>query len=310
MSGRSRIVDEMIVLANLNSLDRVAVIEQLRDSWRKKVISQFNGQPEKIEEIFSNGDLAFQQLSKVLRALSLPEKSAEEAVASMALEQADRSFREKNYSEAYRLYAEVMERGQVLSADSLAIAGTAAFYIERLDAAESLAGKALALESENIKATVLKGLVAYSQKKFDRAKMFFEKAIRLKPDSPTILRYKQAAEEKASKSDSQISQAGAHAAKSFKRRWARRACNLEMMVNDFDQMTALNAKVRSLSAGGCLIDDLPVPEVFAFCLDLGNGKAIQGTAKKIYTTKNRQIGIQFEGIQPRDQDLIQRKLMV
>jgi hypothetical protein len=81
-------------------------------------------------------------------------------------------------------------------------------------------------------------------------------------------------------------------------------------VNAFDQMTALSARVRSLSAGGCLIDEMPVPEQFSFVLDLGNGKQVEGEARKIYTNSLRQVGLRFDSLSLDQQDLIHHRLML
>ena len=150
-----------------------------------------------------------------------------------------------------------------LDSDQYIEFGMAAFYLERFDYADRLATEILSQGSENVKGLLLKGLTLYGQKKFSEAKRTFQKAKALRPDSPTIVRYLKAAEDQVQDQNQQIkTQATEYAvvnvpdsvlesdsAAAAKRRWPRRTCNFEMIVNDFDQMTALAAKVRSLSAG-------------------------------------------------------------
>ncbi len=304
-------INEILRWSTLSPLERVSVLEGCRDLWRKSVIESFGNQPEKIEELFQQGDSAFQQLSKILKLLNLPAPDPDKV-----LKEAEQAYKAKDFHRATDSYA-VAESQKVLhSAEQWINYGTANFHIGNLDEVSRCAKEVLRISPENIKALVLTGLVALGKKQFIKAKEIFEYAKRLRPDSSTIIRYLEATDSKIRFSNREVAlevktEVGPRTSNpSFKRRWVRRPCNYQMTINDFDQMTALSARVRSLSAGGCLIDESPVPEVFSFSLELGNGKSIQGTGKKIYTNPKNQIGILFEALNPQDQDLIQRKLMV
>jgi len=304
-------VNEMLRLANLGAMDRLAVVESFREAWRKSVIESYGHQPEKMEEYFLQGDSAFQQLGKVFKLLSLPTPDR-----NQLLQEAEQAYRQKEFQKTVDFLTVAERQNAVSSAEQWIIYGTAHFHLGNLDEVQRCAESALKISAENVKAMVLIGLVALGRKQFTKAKEVFELAKKLRPDSPTIVRYLETTESKiqvSNRTSASLSKAEPdprQAKPEEKRRWVRRPCNFQMTINDFDQMTALSAKVRSLSGGGCLIDNLPVPEVFSFSLDLGRGKSIQGTGKKIYTNPDHQIGIQFEALNPEDQDLIKRKLMV
>jgi len=308
-------INEVLRWSNLDPMERVSVLEGFRQVWRRSVIDSYGHQPEKMEEFFQQGDAAFQQLSKVLKLLNLPTPDV-----NRLLKEAEKAFKEKDFQKSVDFF-QVAEKYKVLKdTDHWISFGTAHFHIGNLDEVQRCAEEALKLAAENVKAMVLIGLVALGRKQFTKAKEIFEHAKKLRPDSSTIIRYLEATDSKIKYAirelplaDVEVSGPKADPRKTnpaAKRRWVRRPCNYQMTVNDFDQMTALSARVRSLSAGGCLIDDSPIPETFSFSLDLGNGKSIQGTGKRIYTNPRNQIGIVFEALNPQDQDLIQRKLMV
>lgn len=303
-------IDQVLEWTRSDSLARLEMIEQLRERWREEVTGKFAGQPEKLEEIFSQGDSAFQQLSKVFRILSVPadEKSLK------ILEFAEQDFKNKDYLKALKKFNEAFHLKVKMTVGQMVEAGMAAYYLDQLEEAEKWAHRARSLDSEIVQALLLTGLICYAQKDFEKAKEIFDRAQRLKPDSPTIVRYLRAVEDKlhsptgsgALAADKDIKTKGGKC----KRRWLRKPCNLQMTVNAFDQMTALSTRVRSLSAGGCLIDEMPVPEQFTFVLDLGNGKSVEGEAKKIYTNSRRQVGLRFESLSLDQQDLIHHRLLV
>jgi tetratricopeptide (TPR) repeat protein len=309
-SSGANFIEQVLEWARSDSLARLEMIEQLRERWREDVTHKFTGQPEKLEEIFSQGDSAFQQLSKVFRILSLPpdEKSLK------ILEFAEQEFKNKDYSKALKNFNEAFQLKVKMSVGQMVEAGMAAYYLDQFQEAEKWAHRARSLDSEIVQALLLTGLICYAQKDFEKAKEIFDRAQRLKPDSPTIVRYLRAVEDKlrpppeagtlASDKDTKTKD------KKCKRRWLRKPCNLQMTVNAFDQMTALSARVRSLSAGGCLIDEMPVPEQFSFVLDLGNGKQVEGEARKIYTNSLRQVGLRFDSLSLDQQDLIHHRLML
>src|SRR5690606_13043772 len=95
----------------------------------------------------------------------------------------------------------------------------------------------------------------------------------------------------------------------FKRKWTRKRVSLDIVVIDHESMASYTYQVKSLSAGGALIEGGVIPEEFSFSIDLNAKTRIHGTAEKIYNASEDKAGIIFKAIDPAQQDLINSHLI-
>lgn len=278
------------------------ILDSLRKQWMEDVHRSFKSSPSALERKLTEAEEAFSLFYRIKRLLSLPLKPAEEVDW---MQKAREDFRAKRYSEALGNFQKAIATG-VPSPDDLVLAGTCALYAGRLDYAQSFADQALRIDENEIQALVLKALACYRKEDFKESYAYLLKARSIREDHPAVLKCFPLVERALS---APVEVKSRESDVKLKRRWLRKRVNYHLVVNDYEQLSAMTVRVCSLSAGGCLIDSNYVPEQFDFILEMDGGKQVSGTARRIYETELKQIGLRFLNLNPRDEDLINQHLV-
>lgn len=298
----------LLGVSKQSSMDRLVGIEGLRDYWRSLVVEKYGMVPDLLEEKLSEGDEAFQSLNRIVKMLSLPDDNL--APIDWAVRGRD-LLKEKEFEKSFQAFKKSIAQS-VPDVETLTLAGTAALHCGRLDYAEEYADQALLIDDKSLRATMLKGLVLYNQNNFERAIQYFESGQEINPSSKTVSRYLDQANEQLKLQNDNASFNSTSDPRA-KRRWVRRPCELNLVINDHEQMWPISMKVKSLSAGGCLVElpeEFKLAEEFSFELELGSHKGrIHGSGRKIYATDGRVAGIRFCELSPDHEDRINQQVI-
>lgn len=297
-------------VASLDPVERLQGTERIRELWRSEAIAVFAAAPDDLEEKLSEGDEAFQSFQRLMKMLSLPSSAVEPKAWS---KKAEELLREKKFEKAFQAFKRAIAQEDVTDAETLTLAGTAALHCDRLDYAEEYADQALLIEPECLRATMLKALARYNQQDYPSALELFEKAQSISPESQTIVKYLEQTREQL-KLESQNASFNTTSDPRAKRRWPRKPCRLELVINDPETMWPMSLPTKSLSAGGCLVelpkDGYRLADEFNFELELGSTHGrIHGTARKIYVNEGKEAGIRFCFLAPNQEDLINQRVI-
>lgn len=299
----------MDVLSRASQQDVGELIAKLKDSWRTEAIRLFQSSPMQLEEKIGAGDEALDLIARAMKLMKLPQESA--SVVEW-MKEARQNFDAKKYKAAFQCFQKAIVT-ETPTVDDLCVASTSAFHVGNLDYAEEYSGQALLIDPFEVRALVLRGLVSLKKEELETAKEYFERARRLEPSSNTVIRYIELADEKileSKKKSSAVSKlSGGSQIGAFKRKWTRKRVSLDIVVIDHESMASYTYQVRSLSAGGALIEGGVIPDEFSFSIDLNSKTRIHGTAEKIYSASDDKAGIVFKAIDPAQQDLINSHLI-
>ncbi len=265
-----------------------------------------------------NLERAFCQLTEIREALrpklSEPIKSHSGETSSQAAAKPDELFQmgrdlfaKKNYKVAYSIFDSLLKVPETIQSKSrfievLLCAASSALFCQQYARGMELANSILVLSPDHPQAYVIRALLFREKGEWRSALENIEKANQLKPQSEAIEKYRtQILKEIASTPSSELMGV-------LRRKWIRGPATGLMLVNDHMTSGYLTFKLKSLSAGGCLVegaDALPSSFQFSLCID-GDPERIWGEGSKLYDVQGKQIGIAFRDISKRNQLKIDR----
>lgn len=320
----SEFLDTFLSFNKLDSKEREEVIHEIEDCFRRETLYLLHEDPKALEKKLTEADEAFSLFRKVLNLLDLPRKKRSSVDL---MQEAHRMFEQKDYEEAFSLFQKAVVSSQPTVMD-LCIAGTAALHCNKLEYAEEYAEQALLKSPTEVKALMLRGVVHFKRGMYLEALPYFEKAKTLEPGSNTAIKYFKQTFERVTDLKRQnresiyvtnvdqppVEQRVAELDRAnnggiAKRKWYRKAVYYDMAVSDYSSMAAYTVKVRSLSAGGCLVEGAELPTEFNFNLDLGAYGQVSGLGKKIYCTKTGRTGVRFIGLSHKEEDFVNQHLL-
>lgn len=286
-------------------------LEQVQNLWRKEIINRFQESPNELKHRLDESDRAFTSIFIQIQNI----KSSLESAAFIDWVKNGRELlQQRECRQALECFQKAMMASSSPPIDTIILAGTAALHCKEFGEAEVYVEHALAKDSSNIKAVMLKGLLHYTRKEFELAIQVFERALTLRPDSAPIKKYLKLSQsylnsDPISRNSKPFVSMTNIIDPSERREWIRTECQLEITVNNFEQMTTRTATVSSISGGGCLLSDYDPPEEFHFSLDVGDNKTVHGYAKKAYLTGGNSAGVKFLSISLNDQEIINTKVL-
>lgn len=215
---------------------------------------------------------------------------------SPKIEKARALFKDKQFKEALELYEEYFSLESPKTEDLVSM-GTAALYSGDIVAADKYANRAIVSSPNDFRALMLKGAIFFGEGAYIRALPYFMKAKKIQPDHPVLNRYCNLTEQNLSMESS--------APKTAKnRRWKRRQVKGNLVVSDYSSMQSVSVQLKSLSAGGALVEAHDLPDEFNYSLEIPGQSRINGLARKIYHSGDGKFGVRFIDLSPEDEDLI------
>jgi tetratricopeptide (TPR) repeat protein len=277
---RQRLVDAFQQIVKANDHDRLEAFEKLKQWYLQ------TGQADQVfHKIFSDLTQGFHKLHELL-----PKEDFQTLTGA---------YRKRDYINVLKIL-EAMNPGQMILTD-LEMGADAAYATQNESLVHLYTDRILARQPAHFRALLLKGGNFYRQKNYNEAKIYFQKILDLQPQNKIALEY---LERLQKYSFNQTTPMGA-----ARRRWRRLPVNHSMTCNSYEKMYAQEVRVKSLSAGGCLIEADELPSEFNFSLVLDRNSQVQGYAKVIYQKGNRHWGVRFMEISPRDEDAINNSLV-
>lgn len=250
-----------------------------------------------LESANSDSDRSF--FSHTFSNLSALFQKLHERIPKEGFETLTGAYKKKDYQRVLRIL-DRMGPGQMGLAE-LEMGADAAYASQNDSLVHRYTDALLQKQPLHFRALLLKGGNFYRQKNFPEAASCFNKILTFQPQNKIALEY--IARMKTESSWGENTPTGA-----ARRRWRRKPVFHQMMCNAYDQLFAQNVKVRSLSAGGCLVEAPELPKEFNFSLFLDKNQQVQGYAEVIYKKSDTLWGVKFTEISPEAEDVINTRV--
>jgi len=276
----------------LDSSEMESALITVKNEAYLKIVQKYKGTPNELENKVFEVDRAFTQLSQVKRILE--DRTQGDDKAHDLVNFAKQQFRAKQYRHSLESLEKAIALG-LQTEEVFLLCGTSALYSKQVSRAEQYANAVLKINLMNPHALVLKAL-CIREKEPSKALEFLEGALKLRPDSEIIKKYREQVLSLL-KRDSKILEKDPIV---MKRRWKRAKLECELQVNDFATSVIYPFKTLSLSAGGCLVEGCNLPSQFQFTLELKKLGKVWGTGEIAYVQENRFTGIRFLGLDTSD----------
>lgn len=283
------IVTAFIDLIQSSDAECLKALESLK-SWFLSV-DRPSSQKEIVHREFSG-------LSKVIDQLKRLQPST-------PFESLSGAYKAKNYERLLELVE--LKDISSLNIEELEMASDAAYASKNANQVMKYCRELIYRNPSHSRALILMGALYFQQESFEKSAQCFRKLLEKQPQNQIARDYLQKMRRDFSSSKPSVVKRSSSRAR---RRWRRKPVNHSMMCNSFDSLFAQDVRVRSLSAGGCLIQADSPPKEFNFSLMLQNKQPVRGYARLIYQKDQKHWGVKFEHLSPREEDLINLHLAV
>ncbi len=295
---RQEVIEALQKILRASDEDLDASCEPLRTQIHSKLIQKFDQAPTELAKKVHEVEQAFVSLTQVKRVLQMHVASGG-TEAQEWVNMGRKLFEQRCYKEALSAFEKGIREG-LKDPNILLCAATAALYSGQLGRADEYAKTILIANPFEPNALSLKGIICMKMDQYPEAYNFFFQARKIKPSSSVINKYFDQVCQRLNRFPNPVSNPGFAAktevmakVKKFHRRHRRARIEGSLQIQDFATNSFLALPLSSLSAGGCLVKTLDVPESFYFVLNVKGCNGVTGLGQKIYQDPQAGTGIKF-----------------